>query len=107
MTNEDLQLLRELITTVGASGNYLIAQYTKLVIVNGITGITAGLLLITASAWCFVSLDKYLNEDYDKPLLKTLLGVAFLLGIASVLMYIPNIVTPEAAAIKSLLNKQC
>ena len=96
MSEEELQLLKDVINQIGNNGSYIISQYANWYFVNAIVWLCFGLLMLALSLVVY----KMIEDTF----LKVCGGVFVVISIMIVISNITNIIAPESYAIHSLIN---
>lgn len=96
MTEEELQLLRDIIHQIGDGGSYIISQYANWYFVNAIVWLGVGLLLLGLSICVYRKV-----EDDFYIFLSLVLGIVSLVFIGA---NITNIIASEPYAIYALID---
>lgn len=106
MEQEQIELIRSVLSVIGGAGKETIVAYTKWSFVSSLSWFVFGVLMVIASVVIFF---RFKPVDFlDKPdmLLRWMvISVVAFFGIVSIFTNLSGIVVPEAEAVFRLINQ--
>lgn len=107
MEQEQIELIRSVLSVIGGTGKETIVAYTKWSFVSSLSWFVFGILMVIASVVIFFRFKPvdYYNGRPDVILRWSAISVVAFFGVMAIFINLSGIVAPEAEAVFRLINQ--